>query len=259
LLEASERQLPAQAAELLRSYLPIARLTGQRTGELHRILGTAAHSSYLYLTPEPFTQLYQRSFYQSLRGLTCVVLETLRERLPRLPPELGADAERVGAGEAELLARFRPLLDRKLTATRIACHGNYHLQQILRTGGDVTIIDFEGEPPRPLFERRLKRTPLVDVVSMVRSLHYAARFALTESDDCEWSLFWRHWVAAAFLQAYFSTVDRRLLPSEPAEFRFLFEICLLERAVYELGYELDHRPDYIGIPLRDLRDLLDGR
>ena len=164
LLQASERELPAQAAERLRSYLPIARLLGQRTGELHRALGSAA--GYSYLTPEPFTHLYPRSFYQSVRGLARSVVETLRERLPQLHAQLREDAERLAAGEAELLARFRRLIDRKVTATRIACHGNYHLQQVLRTGDDFTIIDFEGEPTRPLFERRLKRTPLVDVVSM---------------------------------------------------------------------------------------------
>jgi maltose alpha-D-glucosyltransferase/alpha-amylase len=127
---------------------------------------------------------------------------------------------------------------------------------VLWTGDDFTIIDFEGEPPRPLFERRLKRSPLVDIASMVRSFHYAARLALPEPEAWEWSLFWRYWVAAAFLRAYFSNVDRTLLPSGADEFRLLFEISLLERAVYELGYELDHRPDWIGIPLRDVRDLL---
>ena len=255
LLDASERELPAFAAEQLRLFLPGARLLGQRTGELHRNLGAAAgHPS---LAPEPFSRLYQRSIYQSVRGLTCSVLETLRGRLPRLSAAWHPDAERVAAGEAALLARFRRLLDRRLTATRIACHGNYHLQQVLCTGDDFTIIDFEGEPSRPLFERRLKRTPLVDVVSMVRSFHYAARVALPAPEESEWSLFWRHWVTAAFLQAYFSTVDRGLLPPGREDLHLLFEVILLERTLYELGHELDHRPDWVGIPLKDLRDLLE--
>jgi maltose alpha-D-glucosyltransferase/alpha-amylase len=93
---------------------------------------------------------------------------------------------------------------------------------------------------------------------MVRSFHYAARIALPEPEAREWSLFWRHWVAAAFLRAYFSAMDLTLLPSESKDFRLLFEISLLERALYELGHELDHRPDWIGIPLRDIRDLLDS-
>jgi maltose alpha-D-glucosyltransferase / alpha-amylase len=125
---------------------------------------------------------------------------------------LRADAQRVSAGEGELLARFGQVLKSKLTATRIACHGNYHLQQVLRTRDDFTIIDFEGEPLRPLFERRVKRTPLLDVASMVRSFHYAAQFALPEPEVSEWSLFWRYWVAAAFLRAYFSNVDPQTSP-----------------------------------------------
>jgi maltose alpha-D-glucosyltransferase/alpha-amylase len=171
---------------------------------------------------------------------------------------LRSDAEGVAAREAELLAHFGRVLNQKLTATRIACHGNYHLQQILRTGDDFLIIDFEGEPVRPLFERRLKRSPLLDVGSMVRSFHYAAHFALPEPELSEWSRLWRYWVAAVFLRAYFSTVDRALLPSRPDDFRLLFEISMLERTLYELGYELDHRPDCIGIPLRDLGELLEA-
>jgi maltose alpha-D-glucosyltransferase/alpha-amylase len=120
LLEASERELTAEATERLHSYLPIARLIGQRTAELHRILATA--TGYSYLAPEPFTQLYQRSMYQSARVLTCTVLEKLRDYLPRLPTELRADAERVTAGEAELLVRFGQVLKWKLILALLAIH-----------------------------------------------------------------------------------------------------------------------------------------
>jgi maltose alpha-D-glucosyltransferase / alpha-amylase len=105
---------------------------------------------------------------------------------------------------------------------------------------------------------------------MVRSFHYAARVALPDEDDgtalqpdalrsarC-WSLFWRHWVSAAFLQAYFATVDSRLLPLDRKDLRVLLDVCLLERMLYELGHEMAHRPDWVRIPLRDLRDLLDA-
>ena len=126
---------------------------------------------------------------------------------------------------------------------------------MLRTGDDFTLIDFEGEPPRPLFERRLKRSPLVDVASMVRSFHYAARVALPDENE---GRFWRHWVSAAFLQAYLSTVDRRLLPPDREDLRMLLDVRLLERTLYELGHELAHRPDWAPIPLRDLRELLDA-
>ena len=266
LLAASESVLPPLAEERLGPYLPAVRRLGERTGELHRTLGAAARP---HLAPESFSRLYQRSAYQSLRGLTCSVVDTLRERLPRLPAALRADARRIVAAEAELLDRFRSILGRRLTAVRIACHGNYHLRQVLWTGDDFTIIDFEGEPPRPLFERRLKRSPLVDVASMVRSFHYAARVALDEQDARArrpgasdngrgWSLFWQHWVSAAFLQGYFSTVNPGLLPPDRDDVRVLLDVSLLERTLYELGYELAHRPDWVHIPLRDLGDLLES-
>jgi maltose alpha-D-glucosyltransferase/alpha-amylase len=268
LLEASEGNLPPLAEERLASYLPAARLLGQRTGELHRALGAAV--GHPHLAPEPYSPLYQRSAYQSLRGLTCSVIDRLREDLSQLPVSWRRDAEYVIEAEGRLLTHFRGIRDRRLKALRIACHGNYHLEEVLRTGDDFTIIDFEGEPPRPLFERRLKRSPLVDIASMIRSFHYAARVALPDGDDengqrpealqstrC-WSRFWRHWAAAAFLKAYLSTVDRGLLPPDREDLRLLLDMMLLERTLYELGHELAHRPGWVHIPLRDLRDLFDA-
>jgi maltose alpha-D-glucosyltransferase/alpha-amylase len=269
LLKASDTEVPPFVEELLGSHLPAVRRLGQRTGELHSTPGAARAPSDL--APEPFSILYQRSAYQSLRGLTRSVLQTLRERLPVLGVDHRADAVHVVAAEQELLHRCRPLLAQRLTAVRIACHGNYHLRQVLRTGEDFVIIDFEGEPARPLFERRLKRSPLVDVGSMVRSFYYAAGVALHDEmsgtadgsdavrDLHRWSMFWCHWIAAAFLRAYRSAVDSALLPADPDQLRLLVELSLLERTLYELGYELAHRPGWAYIPLRDLRRLLEHR
>jgi maltose alpha-D-glucosyltransferase / alpha-amylase len=260
LLKAASEDVPAEVAERLGGYLPAVRRLGQRTGELHSALGAAAAPSEL--APEAFTMLYQRSLYQSLRGLTRTVIESLRERASGLPAALRADAERVVAAEDRVLARCRRLLARRLASLRIACHGNYHLLQVLRTEDDFVLIDFEGEPLRPLFERRLKRSPLVDIASMVRSFHYAAGVALPDEASGpgagQWSRFWTHWVSVAFIRAYLSTVDHRLLPADHDDMRALLEIHLLERTLYELGYELTDRPDWIHLPLRDLRQTIDA-
>jgi maltose alpha-D-glucosyltransferase / alpha-amylase len=267
LLAATETGPPPLADELLGPYLPAVRRLGQRTAELHRALSAAA--AHQDLAPQPFSHFYQRSLYQSLRGLTGSVIDTLRDQLPRLSATLRGDARHIIEAEGHLLDRFKMLTNRRLTASRIACHGNYHLQQVLRTADDFVIIDFEGEPPRPLFERRLKRSPLVDIASMVRSFHYAVRVATPDERikvmrpagarrPDPWSLFWRHWVSAAFLQAYFSTVNRDLFPPKQEELHALFDIALLERTLYELGHELAHRPNWVGIPLGDLRSLLDA-
>jgi maltose alpha-D-glucosyltransferase / alpha-amylase len=257
LLTATEGETPPVARERLAAYLPVAHRLGQLTGELHGVLGTSAGRPHL--APEPFSRFYQRSAYQSLRGLTFSVVDALRAAVPWLPAALRPDAEQVIAAQGAILDRFRGLLERRITAVRLACHGNYHLQQVLCSDGDFTIIDFEGEPPRPLFERRLKRSPLVDVVSMVRSFDYAARVAFPDDDDGTWPLFWRHWVSVAFLQAYLSAVDPALLPRDRDDLHLLLDTQLIERTLYELGHELTHRPDYVRIPLRELKKQLDAR
>ena len=161
---------------------------------------------------------------------------------------------------------MRTLLEGPLGGRRIRTHGDFHLGQVLWTGRDVVIIDFEGEPARPLGQRRLKRSPVQDVAGMLRSFHYAAYAALfRESGPAEalgglpeqWILFWRSWISAAFLRAYREAVaPARIVPEDDAAFGRLLDLFLLEKAVYELGYELDNRPDWVSIPARGLEELL---
>ncbi len=137
---------------------------------------------------------------------------------------------------------------------------------MLWTGRDVVIIDFEGEPARPLAQRRLKRSPAYDVAGMLRSFHYAAYAALFRESGRDaavggaaeaWAKHWRAWVSAAFLKAYLATVaPAGILPDDPDELARLLDLHLLEKAVYELGYELDNRPDWVVIPARGLEELL---
>jgi maltose alpha-D-glucosyltransferase / alpha-amylase len=153
---------------------------------------------------------------------------------------------------------------------RIRHHGDYHLGQILYTGKDFVIIDFEGEPSRPLGERRLKRSALRDVAGMLRSFEYAAFAELYRQTDQgslpardastlePWAEFWSAWVGAAFLKSYLAfSADQPFIPCKPEDLRLLLRAFLLEKAIYELGYELNHRPAWIGIPLRGLTRLLE--
>jgi maltose alpha-D-glucosyltransferase/alpha-amylase len=152
---------------------------------------------------------------------------------------------------------------------RIRCHGDYHLGQLLFTGKDFVITDFEGEPIRPLSERRLKRSPLRDVASMLRSFHYAAYGSLFESGETTvtrttyapalepWARFWYGTVSAVFLHHYLALVrGAPLLPPSDDELALLLDAYLLEKAVYELGYELNNRPDWAMIPLGGILQLL---
>lgn len=152
---------------------------------------------------------------------------------------------------------------------RTRIHGDYHLGQVLYTGSDFMIIDFEGEPARPLSERRTKRSPLQDVAGMVRSFHYAAfshllgpHDASTSSDAharalANWAEGWYAWVVRTFLRSYFRVAQSgSFLPSSREEISALLQIHLLEKAIYELGYELNNRPSWVGIPLAGISQLL---
>ena len=266
-LDLAEQDLPPAVAEIIGPYLESARLLGQRTGEMHLALGSDTDRPDF--SPEPFSKLYQRSIYQSMRNLTGQVFQLLRQRLRALPEVTRPEVQKVLDQEARILERFRSIIDLKITAMRIRCHGDYHLGQVLHTGKDFVIIDFEGEPARPLSERRIKRSPLRDVAGMLRSFNYAAYSALFSQRDSglirpedfafleSSAKFWRIWVSAAFLKAYRREASKgNIIPKAKRELQALLDIYLLEKAVYELGYELNNRPEWITIPIQGIRDLL---
>jgi maltose alpha-D-glucosyltransferase/alpha-amylase len=169
--------------------------------------------------------------------------------------------------ENAILRAFERITSRKLGAVRTRVHGDYHLGQVLHTGRDFVIIDFEGEPARTLGERRLKRSPLKDVTGMLRSFDYAVHHVLRTRDGSgalrpedvpvlqPWGRFWRTWVSSAFLRAYLRCADN-LVPSARPDLELLFNFLMLEKSVYELGYELDNRPTWVGVPLRGVLDLV---
>ena len=159
-----------------------------------------------------------------------------------------------------------------MRASRIRIHGDLHLGQVLFTGRDFLIIDFEGEPARSLSERRVKRTPLRDVAGMLRSFHYATVTALldavarglveADSDAAReleaWGGHWNDAVSAAFLGSYLEAAgDAPWIPADPDALALVLDTSLLEKAIYELAYELNNRPDWVTVPLRGIRDLLD--
>jgi maltose alpha-D-glucosyltransferase/alpha-amylase len=271
LLDGAVREPPPLARQSFGPMLELASRLGQRTAELHLTL--AAETGDPAFAPEPLTALDRRPLYQSLRNLSLPVFQTLRQHRPTLDGTAQRAARQVLAREAEVLGSFRALLQRPLTAKRLRCHGNYHLKQVLCTGTDLVIIDFEGEPARPLFERRLKRPVLHDVAGMLRSFHYAVQVASTrETPPAEarrtkradsvvaWVRFWQYWVSATFLTSYHATaIQGALLPEAHEELHVLLHICMLARAVYELGYELHHRPDWVEIPLQGILQLMGRR
>jgi maltose alpha-D-glucosyltransferase/alpha-amylase len=257
---------PGPAAELIGDFFDSARLLGRRTAEMHLCL--ASEERLPEFRPETFSKLYQRALYQSMRSLAGKALPLLRWQFNRLPEGLRPLAVWVMEHENELMNRFSELLESRISALRIRCHGDYHLGQVLFTGSDFVIIDFEGEPARPITERRIKRSALRDVAGMLRSFHYAAYAALVRrakngssagtTEVLErWAEFWQRWVGAEFLKSYLQeAAGGRFVPGSREELRVLLRALLLEKAVYELSYELNNRPDWVGIPLRGIRQLL---
>ncbi|MBI4261126.1 MAG: putative maltokinase, partial [Actinobacteria bacterium] len=253
---------PRMAEETIGSYLESARLLGQRTGELHAALASDREDPDF--RPEPFTPLYQRSVYQSMRNLTDRVFAQLRSRAEEIPA-----AGQILDLQKEVMARFQRLLEGRISGVRLRLHGDYHLGQVLYTGRDFVIIDFEGEPAVPLGERRIKRSPLRDVAGMLRSFHYAAYSSLIgpgqgvvgQEDSAAlepWILFWNRWVSAAFLGAYLDAAGPGgILPETREEVRVVLEAMLLEKAVYEVGYEINNRPDWVKIPIQGIVQLLE--
>jgi maltose alpha-D-glucosyltransferase / alpha-amylase len=265
LLDIPNDDFPVLAKELIGAYLESARLLGQRTAELHRALASSADDPEF--APEPFSTLYQRSIYQSMQSQVAQVFRLLRPRLRQLPDAAREDAQKILDMEAEVRRRCRSILQRRINTMRIRVHGDYHLGQVLYTGRDFVIIDFEGEPARPLSERRIKRSPMRDVAGMLRSFHYVSYAALfghvpgIRPEDFPalepWAQFWYTWVSHAFLKAYLAVAkEEPFLPRDPIELQVLLDTYLLEKAVYELGYELNNRPEWVKVPLQGLLQLL---
>ncbi|MBA3820196.1 MAG: maltose alpha-D-glucosyltransferase [Deltaproteobacteria bacterium] len=248
------------------AYIDRIRLLGLRTAEMHVVLSSEANDPLF--APEPYDIMHQQSIYGSVSALMARTFDLLRHRLHLLSPEQRHAAEQVLPREAEIDQALARITKRRIDVMRIRIHGDYHLGQVLWTGEDFVIIDFEGEPGRPLSQRRFKRTPLRDVAGMLRSLQYASVAALRDGrarhEDLPllqpWAHAWSDWVSASFLGGYLDRArGSRLVPTNETDLGLLLEFFLVEKCIYEIGYELNNRPDWLEIPLRGLLALLPGR
>jgi trehalose synthase-fused probable maltokinase len=251
---------PAAARDLAAGYLEAASLLGCRTAQLHRAL--ASHPERAAFAPEPFSSGDRAELLASVRALLERTFGLLRVKRGELPAPTLRVADAVLAREGELDARVRWVAEHPLTAQRTRTHGDYHLGQVLRSRDDFVIIDFEGEPARPLAARRAKGSPLRDVAGMIRSFHYAAHQGLAARDgaaptDVPWAAAWYAWTSAAYLGAYLAEArGAGFLPAAEAELAALLDLFLTEKAAYELGYELNNRPAWVALPLQGIAERL---
>jgi maltose alpha-D-glucosyltransferase/alpha-amylase len=256
--------------ELVGTYLESARMLGLRTAELHLALSSDGKSPEF--APEAFTPFYQRSLYQTMRNTARHSLQKLRDELPNLPAETQPPAQRVLEAEPQLLKYFQSLLAVRVSAARIHCHGDYGLGQVMHTGKDFVIVDFEGHPKQAVTERRIKRLVLRDVTGMLCSFRYATDMALsrqvaqdalaeeTRRTLAPWAETWRAWVSVAFLKGYLEKLGPSpLLPATDRELQSLLEIYLLHRLVDELGDHIGPQPALVRPACEGILQLLQQR
>ncbi|MDO5577604.1 MAG: putative maltokinase, partial [Fibrobacter sp.] len=245
-------------------FMELITLLGRRTAEMH--IALCQQVSMPEFSPEPFTQLYQRSLFQSMQGLVLRTFGELEKHKKNVPKEFLDDVETVLELKGQVIDSLRRIVKKKISSLKIRIHGDYHLGQVLYTGKDFIIMDFEGEPARPLSERKLKRSPFMDVAGMIRSFHYVAYSTLFQKTTFRetdlpvleaWISPWYHYISGLFLNSYLQTANAApFIPSNTNDVTTLIQTYLLEKAVYELGYEMNNRPDWLLIPLRSIESLI---
>jgi maltose alpha-D-glucosyltransferase/alpha-amylase len=262
----SKQGPPPFFAALSGWYLANAATLGRRTAELHLALAADRDPAFV---PEPFDDAALRRLRDEMQAHAADVMDLLESRLDSLSEPARAAAQAVLAARRSLHDRL-DLVARGATperaGARIRVHGDYHLGQVLRTEEDFVILDFEGEPARTLEQRRAKRSPLRDVAGMIRSFSYAAHAALfasamnTPGDYAllePWADTWQHWVSEAFRSGYrAAAAGSPILPDDDETFETCLSAFIVEKALYELGYELNNRQDWVQVPLAGLRKLL---
>ncbi len=260
------------ASEFLHGYLEMVRLLGQRLGELHGVLAGASERPEF--ASEPFSLQYQRGVYQSLRNLLFDVTHDLEGETDALPPACREKARKVLSLQSALLSEIQAILGRRIRAARIRCHGDCQLHRVLFTGKDFVFIDFEGRSKQSLGERRIKRSPLRDVVSLLRSFDYAvhaALFGLTsgrgratgvvrEEDRpalLPWATAWRVWTHNALLQGYLAVCgDAAFVPADPEERMVLWRVLLVDQLLLELSQELHASSEWLEVPLAGILEVV---
>jgi maltose alpha-D-glucosyltransferase/alpha-amylase len=256
-MDLAEREPSQLAREHVGIALDSAATLGKRTAQMH--LALAAANEDTSFTPEVMTVRDLQSLLTGLREDATRVLDLLKDSVAGISDEFIDLAGLVLGRRRQILDSFRLEAEDDTLGERIRIHGDYHLGQVLQIKTDYMIIDFEGEPARPLSQRRAKLSPLKDVAGMLRSLGYAAYSGLIahtarRPEDWKtlepWARLWERSMGAEFLRAYRQTAQgARFLPSTDEGFRKLLAVFLLDKALYELSYELNNRPAWVRIPL----------
>ena len=255
-----EGEVPEQIQHTLEFHLDAVRLLGQRTAEMHHAL--CVDSEDPHFAPVDAGQEDLEKWSDTFLQAAQRVFRLLKVRLADLPDEITDQAAVLLARRSRFLERLETIRASGDAGMRTRIHGDFHLGQILVSDNDYYILDFEGEPSRSIAERREKNSPLKDVAGMLRSFSYAANSALLryvarqpegKEEMRAWTELYERLAGDAFLESYLAhAAGGKILPQSDGARRRLLEAFLLDKALYELDYELNNRPDWVEIPLRGI-------
>jgi maltose alpha-D-glucosyltransferase/alpha-amylase len=258
------QSMPPLLQDLMgRVYLEMIGLLGKRTAEMHLTLASSEDPEF---EPEPYSSQHQRALYQSMRVALGRAFQILTVNLTDLSDDLKGDATTALSSRKELLAEMKKVVEGKITGMRIKIHGDYRLGQVLYTGKDFLIFGFQSRPEHILAERRMKRSPLVDVASMIHSFRSAAYRSIMDHTSVRpedqkllepWGELWWRYLSGIFLSSYLRNLRSELQPEEKVELEMLLNLFLLDRAIRDLGTSLE-KGTSPAIPLRVLKSIISG-
>ncbi|HAR41247.1 MAG TPA: hypothetical protein DCS07_01220 [Bdellovibrionales bacterium] len=259
LIEAARHPIPAPVKKEFGKLLTYAGQLGRRTYEMHAALASRSSPSEFKL--EKLSPAAAAAFSKDLQRHSDLAFHVLRGSISKLSGSVRKDSIRLLEMRRAVLGKFTTLTKSLKGTTVSRTHGDYHLGQVLFTGSDFIIIDYEGEPARPLAERRRKHPPFRDVAGMLRSFSYAAQVARDQSGPHAdrlgiWFSLWSQWTSVAYLRGYLENAGSG--PENDKITSDLIQIYLLEKALYELVYELNNRPDWVKVPLSGILEILEA-
>ncbi len=252
-----ELKFPLPGQDILQSAVDLASQLGSTTARLHLAFGSFSEDPDL--SPQPFTQHYQHSLYQSLRSGVRRDFRALRRLADSAPSDVSAALTELIASETDCLQRLDAVRRHRIMGSRIRLHGDYRLDEIYIVDDEFVIEDFSGDHSRPMTERRLRGSGLSDVAQMLRSFDYVASAPLLGRSPGEhaWAAIWTRQIGQTFLMSYLTDLaDSALIPDSPTGTHNLLNAFMVSRALREVHWDLANRPDWVSIPLSGLRRLL---
>lgn len=255
----------SEEKELHGMYLSKMKTLGNRIGQMHSVL--ACSNDDKSFAPLKITRKEWQNWLEQIEKSLKAAIENIFQQLESFPEALKQTIRALNSNQQIAIQKLRTLLPESSNLLKTRHHGDLHLGQVLITGNDFIIIDFEGEPARGLEMRSARLCPLRDVAGMIRSFSYAAEAArrnlvrnhpAAEINFRQFLANWQKWSIESFIEGYLAETENcRSITGNSKEFKKILSLLCVEKAVYELGYELNNRPDWVEIPLNGLVEVLE--